>query len=245
MRAAFSFLLLFLLAPTKPAAEQWWPTRDGEQIGSYCRAYDGRTKSNRWTLEILTADDLANRVKRHNGFHEDLSVPKEFRPSPKDYDKSGYDQGHLAPAGNYLLSETEQRATFAITNVVPQTSESNRYTMRLLEEHVRDMAEMGCVIVVTAPAYVPAGNELRVATIGENGVWVPTHVGKAVLLLSEPPVAKAWLVPNDRVERRKYEKTEVSVDAFEKATGLDVFQALPDDIEESLEASLALPANIR
>ena len=245
MRAILSFVLLLFLAPAKPAAEQWWPTRDGEQVGAYWRSYDGRTKSNRWTLEVLTPADLAKNTKRHDGFFEDMSVPREFRASPKDYEKSGYDQGHLAPSANHLLSELVQLETFRITNVVPQTSDSNRYTMRLLEKHVRDMAVTDCVIIVTAPAYIAIDGKVAVTTIGENGVWVPTHVGKAVLLLSEPPIAKAWLVPNDRVGRRKFETTEVSVDAFEKATGLDVFQALPDDVENSLEASLVTPSDIR
>lgn len=242
-RIALSLLLACVLAAapsSKPKPEAWFPTRDGEQVGPYWRAYDGRTKSNRWSLEIHTAADVQKVVDRGPAFHADPLAPDEFKSVPSDYAGSGFDQGHLAPAADFMLNAEDQAATFSIANAIPQTPDSNQYTVRLLEAAIREDILNGAydfVVIVTAPAYVASEHKIEVQTIGKNDVWVPTHTAKAVLKKSGDKYdVSAWLIPNDRVKKRPYVETAVSVDAFERATGLDVFQPLEDKLEKKLEA---------
>ena len=48
--------------------------------------------------------------RSHSRFKEDNEVPERFRAKLKDYHKSGFDRGHLAPAAdmNALQSSLDQ-----------------------------------------------------------------------------------------------------------------------------------------
>jgi hypothetical protein len=50
-------------------------------------------------------------------FREDPDVPALFRATLAHYHGSGYDRGHLAPAGCHKASEEELAETFYLTNV--------------------------------------------------------------------------------------------------------------------------------
>ncbi len=58
-----------------------------------------------------------------------------FRPDPKvstvsaqlsDYKGSGYDRGHLCPAGDMKLNKTAMSETFYLSNMSPQEASFNR-----------------------------------------------------------------------------------------------------------------------
>ena len=53
-------------------------------------------------------------------FREDEDIPKEFRAKVLDYVKSGYDRGHMVPAGDAKSSQEAMDETFLLTNVAPQ-----------------------------------------------------------------------------------------------------------------------------
>lgn len=218
-------------------ASAWLPTADARPVGDYFLSYDGRTRSARYVVEVLTPASLAKRVSRATGFRVDAAAIAEARATPADYAGSGFDQGHLAPAADHLRDSEAQLATFVLSNVAPQTPESNRGTWKQLEEHVRNLAsECERAIVVTAPAYYSRDRpQLTVELIGRNRVWVPTHFAKAVCLQRAGSVElRAWLVPNDLCDV-SYDACEISVDEFESVVGVDVFAPLDDRTEAQLE----------
>lgn len=43
-----------------------------------------------------------------------------FRAYPNDYTNSGYDRGHMAPAGDAVASQAGMDETFLLTNIAPQ-----------------------------------------------------------------------------------------------------------------------------
>ena len=54
-----------------------------------------------WVAEYITKDSLnkANNVNRlKSSFAVDTTTPETFRVHPSEYQNSGYDRGHLAPA---------------------------------------------------------------------------------------------------------------------------------------------------
>jgi endonuclease G len=74
-------------------------------------------------LEHLTKESL----KRGEGvdrsrsrFLEDLDIPEKFRAKLADYVKSGYDRGHMAPAGDAKYSQGAMDQTFLLSNIAPQ-----------------------------------------------------------------------------------------------------------------------------
>lgn len=75
-------------------------------------------------------------VKRVDAFHSDPRVG--HHPNPSDYTNTGYDKGHVVPAGD--ASDSEQMySTFSMTNMSPQRPTLNRNEWKMLEEHIRTL----------------------------------------------------------------------------------------------------------
>ena len=73
------------------------------------------------------------------------------------------------------------------------------------------------------------------ATIGENAVAVPEAFFKVVLCLQGSPKAFGFIVRNTEGNKKR-DLYYNSVDQVERITGIDFFPALPDDIENKVEA---------
>ena len=81
-------------------------------------------------------------------FKEDESDPEIFRARLVDYRGSGYDRGHLAPAGNYKWSAKAMEDTFYLSNMSMQVGKGfNRDKWEELES-VRICDVLFLVVVV-------------------------------------------------------------------------------------------------
>lgn len=95
-----------------------------------------------------------------------------------DYTYSGYSRGHMAPAADFAWSAEAFRATFLLSNAVPQLQSVNAGPWARLENAVRRMARTADrIYVFSGPIF---GDEASV--IGGGRVAVPTHFFKAVLV---------------------------------------------------------------
>lgn len=74
-------------------------------------------------------------VQRINAFKSDDRLGKSS-PTNSDYDHSGYDRGHMAPAGD-TSSVLEMKESFLLSNMTPQEPTLNRGSWKLLEEKIR------------------------------------------------------------------------------------------------------------
>ncbi|KAI9294509.1 hypothetical protein K502DRAFT_316933 [Neoconidiobolus thromboides FSU 785] len=76
-------------------------------------SYNRQLRNPNFVIEVLTEAKLnqtgADRDK--SKFKEDDSIPKLFRGLLKDYSKSGYDRGHMAPAGDVKYSQSAMDET--------------------------------------------------------------------------------------------------------------------------------------
>ena len=85
-----------------------------------------------WSQYILSSSNFRKKdVDRLDGFVSDVMVPNS--PTPKVYDKSGYDRGHLAPADDFDWSELAMSESFLMTNIAPQLAGFNRGIWKKLE----------------------------------------------------------------------------------------------------------------
>lgn len=178
--------------------------------------YDTRTRTPVYALERLrprstqsvTDNDNDNnqiavkKQQRRPHFVEESNLPESFRSRNSHYRQSGYDRGHMAPAGDFQFGQPD---TFTLTNACPQHPTLNRTLWNRLEQWVRrvvvaveDRGARGAkhnvvVMVLTGPLWLPASQgpnndntwEYRYPALGQppSLVSVPTHFFKLVVVV--------------------------------------------------------------
>lgn len=153
--------------------------------------------------------------------------------SPADYRASGYDRGHMAPAGDMKWDPEAMRQSFLMTNICPQAGDLNRGSWKKLEEKCRAHAVAdSAIIIIAGPIFDRDPEEF----IGDTRVPVPQRFFKVILSPFAPhPRAIGFIMPNGHVPGGM-QPCAVSVDEVERITGMDFFAALPDELENALEA---------
>jgi len=153
--------------------------------------YDQAKRIPCWEFETLTRDSITGKAKRSSKFRGDACIPALFRSTKRDYKKSGFDRGHLAPAGNNKQNSKVMEQTFLLSNIVPQNHQMNAGIWSELEFFCRNLTmDWDAVHVITGHVMRPQtmtdskGNEIKVVSyqvIGPNEVAVPTHLYKIIL----------------------------------------------------------------
>lgn len=190
-----------------------------------------------WVAYELSKSDLSRNDFKRPYFIEDKKV-KTKSADWRNYKNSGYDRGHLVPAGDRKMSVEAYNETFLTSNISPQDREFNAGVWNRLEQKVRYWADKyDGVYVVTGG--VLTGN---MKTIGDENVSVPNEFYKIVVDVSDGNYkAIAFVIPNRPSSQSFYEYV-VSIDEIEAKTGIDFFPNLPDSIENNLERMIDLKA---
>ena len=150
----------------------------------------------------------------------------------RNYKNSGYDRGHLCPAGDRRFKLEAFNETFYTSNISPQLPEFNGRTWNYLEQQVRRWAsKRDGVFVITGPVFGRGRT-----TIGTEKVTVPTAFFKIVLDRSNKGLeAIAFLIPH-KEGLGSYKPFQTSIDQIERETGFDFLAFLDDSQEGTLEA---------
>jgi endonuclease G len=217
--------------------DEFFPANTANQIVRYTNinlAYDEGSEQAVWVCYLLTKNHLENPVcKRSNRFKSDPNIYSESA-SPKDYYKTGYDRGHLAPAADMLWSENAMQESFYMSNMSPQKPGFNRGAWKKLEGRVRNIAMIeDSIIIITGPLFLDT-----IESIGKNGVLVPSHYYKAIIDISSPQLGGvAFIMPN-RNTKLPLDKFVVTIDSLERVSGLNLMEPLPNDLERQLESTV-------
>lgn len=195
--------------------------------------YDETHKQSAWVAYELTKEKTKKVANRSNTFTADSKL-KLSSADNKDYSKSGYDKGHLAPAADMAWSVESMKESFYFTNISPQIPSFNRGIWKKLEELVRVWAiENEHIYVITGPILTSDSTN-----IGNNKVTVPEAFYKVILDYTLPEIkAIAFIIPNQKGEKTLYEYA-VSIKEVEEATGIDFFPQLPDKQEKIIERTV-------
>lgn len=199
----------------------------------YSLSYHERFEQAEWVAYELKKSQLSNTNHKRPYFEIDKSI-RTGAAHWRNYKNSGYDRGHLCPAGDRRFSKLAHDETFLTSNISPQDHEFNAGIWNRLEQKVRYWARKhDGVFIVTGG--VLSGN---LETIGEEQVAVPKFFYKVLLdYNSEDPKMIGFLVPN-KDSNRSLREFEVPVDRIENLTGIDFFEQLDNTIEDRLESSL-------
>lgn len=198
----------------------------------YSLSYSEKHEQAEWVAYKLTADQVVNTQFRRPYFEKDKKI-KTKSAHYKNYKNSGFDKGHLCPAGDRKFSKIAHDATFLMSNVSPQDHEFNSGVWNRLEQKTRFWAtKYKGIYVVTGGVLEP-----NLRTIGTEKVGVPNQFYKIILDYTQPEVkAIAFLIPHRESGKALYSFVS-SIDAIEQLTGIDFFSELPDEIENKLEQS--------
>lgn len=198
----------------------------------YNLSYSEKHEQAEWVAYSLDKKDIVSRDRKRPYFIEDPKV-KTTSASWRNYKKSGYDRGHLCPAGDRRLTEESYNETFYTSNISPQKHNFNAGIWNKLEQKTRYWAKKNNHL------YVITGGVLGVnlKTIGSEKVAVPNEFYKILLDYTQPEIkAIAFLIPHQESKNPLYDFV-VSIDELEQKTGIDFFHHLPDDLENKLEKS--------
>lgn len=198
----------------------------------YTLSYNEEHEQAEWVAYELKKNQLSYTNHQRPYFEDDPQV-ETGSASWRNYRKSGYDKGHLCPAGDRRFSEEAFIETFYTSNISPQLNDFNAGIWNRLEQKTRYWAsKYDGVYVVTGGVLSKDLNK-----IGKENVSVPKYFYKILLDNSRGEYKTiAFLIPHEDSEK-PLNKFVVSIDKIEKMTGLDFFPRLPDAIENKLEKS--------
>ena len=181
-----------------------------------------------WVAYELTDKDMVATNYNRPYFNQDPIVTTASADW-RNFKNSGYDKGHLCPAGDRKSSLESYEETFFTSNISPQIPEFNNGVWNRLEQKTRYWATKYNGL------YVITGGVLKgeMKTIGKENVAVPNYFYK-ILMTKDHTKMIGFLVPHEPSKAPLYSFV-VSVDEIEKLTGIDFFPALEDALESNLE----------
>lgn len=204
------------------------------QHTAFTTSYNDKTLTPNWVSYALTNDETQGTANRRSQFIPDPKVNGKSATT-YDYSRTGWDRGHMAPAGDMKWSEQAMDESFYLSNICPQAKALNTGLWRVLEEKIRKWArQAGLVYIVCGPIY-----DKQPKTIGRNDVAIPTHFFKVLLrpVKGHRYEALGFIFPNEDCSGEIYNYA-VSVDEVEQLTGHDFFHHLDDATEDKVEAAL-------
>jgi DNA/RNA endonuclease G (NUC1) len=149
-----------------------------------------------------------------------------------DYKGSGFDRGHMAPAGNQTTNAKLKEETFFLSNMTPQVPALNQQIWRELEDKTRQWVEQfGATHQITGVLFYDPKEEnpqtadgiIHYSVIGKGQVAVPTHLFKIIIAQSGGQTkAIAFVIENRKHSRPfQFEQFIKSINWIEERTGLD------------------------
>jgi endonuclease G, mitochondrial len=204
----------------------------------YSLCYNEDHEQANWTIYDLKPAMLNPLVDRTDDFREDPLV-STYSVGAGDYKNSGYDRGHLVPAGSMRFSHQAMSESFFMSNMSPQNPALNRGTWKSMEEQVRTWCKShGDLVVISGPVLKDNLPQIK------NMISIPEFYFKIVYRKAQPKKKAAMLafyIANKK-NTGSISQFVVSVDEVEKATGLDFFSTLPLKDQALLESKSTFAA---
>ena len=238
-----SFTLLFIFfvylvpyAQENNFVQNWHPKGNSNQLIKhqfYTLSYSEEHEQAEWVLYLLRPNNLLDSIKRSNNFREDSKVTSGSAQL-KDYKKSGYDRGHLAPAADMKYSNLGMKESFYMSNMSPQKPKFNRGIWKKIELQFRKWAATYQELIVITGGVL---NRAIIDTIGVNNVAVPGYYYKVAIDPSNCNRNIAFLIKNCSSKAPLISHV-VSIDSLEKFSEINFFHHLEDEIEQEIESQI-------
>jgi endonuclease G len=187
----------------------------------------------RWVSYKLSEPMFRGNATRSNNFTIDPLIPDQS-PTPSHYEGSGYDRGHLAPAGDMKINQKAMDQSFFMTNISAQEPSFNRGIWKKLENLMRGLTEANKEYeVITGPIF-----SFKKKSFKTRFLNIPKAFYKIIFYQDgQETKALAFLVPN---KKSKEAVTEflVPVNTIEALTEIDFFSNLSNELQNEIESKV-------
>ncbi|MAT38020.1 MAG: nuclease [Ectothiorhodospiraceae bacterium] len=196
-----------------------------------------------WVSWNLNAQWFGDEPRFSGSFIRDTLLPDGwYRVNHSDYTNTGFNRGHMVRSEERTRNALDNRTTFFMTNVLPQTPDLNQGVWLDFEYWCEDMCkEQGMELYIIAGGIFHPPHDML-----KGVVAVPDSCFKIVVMMNHgerlgDATAQTSVIavsmPNiDGIRSHDWEMYTTTVDAIELATGYDFLDLLPDGIEDALEA---------
>lgn len=201
----------------------------------YTVSYNSDYKIANWVAYELTAEEAkSKKAERSNKFVPDPMV-KGASAINEDYTRTGYDRGHLAPAGDMKWSAKSMRESFYLSNICPQIPALNRGIWKDLEEQSRLWAmDNGSLLITTGPVM---GDTMK--RMGKNGVGIPDAFYKVICYTSGKKLKGiAFIFENRDYKNVSLKTMAIPIDSVEAITGINFFSSIPEKMQKEMESTV-------
>jgi endonuclease G len=202
---------------------------------AYTLQYNELNEQPDWVAYYMTKDRLPNLVQRTDDFREDPLV-SSGSATLDDYKYTGYDRGHMAPAGDFGWSQTAMSESFYLSNMSPQIHSFNAGIWEVLENQVRTWANTdGDTLFIAAGPLLKPG----LPVIGaRHKLTVPEYFYKAILRKSNSSLSAIGFVFKHEASSKPLSSFAVTVDSLEHLTGFNFFSRLAESVQADIESRI-------
>ena len=219
--------------------------RNGKDYPTYSLEYSYKYKHSYW-IAYRFDNTTGGNVGRNEAYKPDPELPSQYAAKHNDYTNSGYTRGHLCASSDRQYSKEANQQTFYMSNISPQSGNGFNQSGSAWNTGEDKVQAWGYNMSrSTDTLYVVKGG-----TIGEgmikgyikNEIAIPKYFFMAVLFRSgDNYKAIGFYMPHENLkddpDKKDPKKYLMSIDALEQETGIDFFHNLPDNIENTVEAT--------
>ncbi len=197
-----------------------------------------------WVSWNLNKDWFGKTGRTQSKFFPDDMLPgKYYHVKQTDYNKGGYDRGHMCPSEQRTATLDDNKATFYTTNIMPQMADLNQGVWRKQEVWCKNMC-----LDSNAELYIISGGVFKAkGTVKKMNkkIAIPDSCFKIIVVLKQGEGLKdvtkdtrieAVVMPNKAgVRNDDWKKYKRTVRQIEASTGYDFLSDVPKDIQDVIE----------
>ena len=219
--------------------------RNGKDYPTYSLEYSYKYKHSYW-IAYRFDNTTGGNVGRNKAYKPDPELPSQYAAKHNDYTNSGYTRGHLCASSDRQYSKEANQQTFYMSNISPQSGNGFNQSGSAWNTGEDKVQAWGYNISrSTDTLYVVKGGTIGESMIKgyiKNEIAIPKYFFMAVLFRSgDNYKAIGFYMPHENLkddpDKKDPKKYLMSIDALEQETGIDFFHNLPDNIENTVEAT--------
>lgn len=217
----------------------------------YTLSYNNSKGTANWVSWHLSTAWLGT-ATRCNCFEGGAALPADyFQAVHADYTGTGFDRGHLCPSADRTGSAEDNRATFLMTNIIPQAPANNQQTWATLESYCRNLVGDGNELYIIAGGYGAGGSGRNgdAASIAGGDITVPSSVWKIIVVLPVGGEDVSRITASTRVIAvdmpniqsvggQSWTSYLTNVNAIEEETGYDFLSNVSEAVQRVIEARI-------